>query len=383
MAGDEGKRTRRPRGSPPIPQAGSRQHADSGDSPREAEEASEVRILELEAELAAAHKTIRALLDKAEEREFDSPQHLRVDQAAARMEEILEERTREAQEKGEALTRANAELRDLTANLDQIVRQRTRALYESEEQLRRKNEELKRMNAMKGEFISIAAHELRTPMTSIVGYLDLMSEGRFGKLPKRLDRPVAALRRNAQRLSRLVEEMLDVSRLESGRMAIDPKPCRLAEIVRGVVEELAPFSAINRQSITTEISSDPLIHADADKVHQVVANLTASSIRYTPDEGVITIAVDTAPEDQFAGEWARLRVRDNGLGIPASLRARIFEPFSDVHTAKYHTSSGPDSAGLGLYIARGLVDLHGGLITVDSREGEFTEFTVLLPLSAA
>jgi signal transduction histidine kinase len=380
MAGDERKRTRRPRGSPPAPTSAP---PPVGLSAEAADEPAEARIRELEAELAAAHKTIRALLDKAEERELVSSKQLRVDEAAARMEQILEERTREVQEKGEALSRANAELRDLTTNLDHIVRQRTRALHESEEQLRRKNEELKRMNAMKGEFISIAAHELRTPMTSIVGYLDLMSEGRFGKLPKRLDRPVAALRRNAQRLSRLVEEMLDVSRLESGRMAIHPKPCRLAEIVRAVVEELTPFSAISRQSITTDLASDPVIHADADKIHQVVANLTASAIRYTPDDGVITIGVDTAPEDQFAGEWARLRVRDNGLGIPASLRARIFEPFSDVHTAKHHTSSGPDSAGLGLYIARGLVDLHGGLITVDSREGEFTEFTVLLPLSRA
>jgi two-component system OmpR family sensor kinase len=76
---------------------------------------------------------------------------------------------------------------------------------------------------------------------------------------------------------------------------------------------------------------------------------------------------------------ARLRVHDNGPGIPLALRQRIFEPFSDVHTAKHHTSSGPDSAGLGLYIARGLVDLHGGTISVDSEEGVYCEFTVLLP----
>jgi len=78
-----------------------------------------------------------------------------------------------------------------------------------------------------------------------------------------------------------------------------------------------------------------------------------------------------------------VRVRDNGPGIAADVRSQIFEPFSDVHPAKHHTSSGPDSAGLGLYIARGLVDLHGGLITVDSQEQQFTEFTVLLPLVAA
>ena len=106
-----------------------------------------------------------------------------------------------------------------------------------------------------------------------------------------------------------------------------------------------------------------------------------NAIRYTPEKGEIALTVDHAPQDQYAGNWARLRVRDNGVGIPGGLRSRIFEPFSDVGSAKHHTSSGPDSAGLGLYIARGLIDLHGGLITVESEEGEFTEFTVLLPLA--
>ncbi len=384
MAGDGGHRFGRKVESP-----GGRGRLAAGTGPGDVspsqvdERAAERRIQELEAELAAAQKTISALLDKAEQRAAPETPRTRDEEQALPVEQILEERTREAEEKGAALSRANAELRDLTANLDKIVRQRTRALCESEEQLQRKNEELERMNAMKGEFISIAAHELRTPMTSIVGYLDLMTEGRFGALSKPLERPVAALRRNAQRLSRLVEDMLDVSRLEQGRMSITPGPCRLTDIVRDVVEELGPFWSMNQQSMVTHLDSDPIIHADADKIHQVVENLAASAIRYTPEHGEIEIGVDVAPEAEFAGEWARLRVRDNGMGIPESLRARIFEPFSDAHSAKHHTSSGPDSAGLGLYIARGLVDLHGGLITVDSREGEFTEFTVLLPLSRA
>jgi two-component system sensor histidine kinase ChiS len=92
--------------------------------------------------------------------------------------------------------------------------------------------------------------------------------------------------------------------------------------------------------------------------------------------------VDAAPQDHFAGVWARLRVKGTGISIPKHLRNRIFEPFSAMHTARHHTSSGPDSAGLGLYISRGLIDLHGGLISVESQEGgAYTEFTVLLPLS--
>src|SRR5262245_9635810 len=132
--------------------------------------APELRIAELEAELAATKKTVDALLDKAEQRE-----------AAIAS---------------------------------------SRALVESERQLWRKNAELKRLNEMKGDFISIAAHELRTPLTSVVGYLDLMAEGRFGQMPSEIERPIASVRRNAHRLMRLVDDMLDVSRIEAGNIAL-------------------------------------------------------------------------------------------------------------------------------------------------------------------
>jgi signal transduction histidine kinase len=339
-------------------------------------------IRELQAELAAAQKTIGALIEKVE-REGSARSPTAVFEAAARLEELVAKRTREVEEKSAALAAANSELRALTANLDKIVRHRTRALAESEAQLRRKNEELRRLNAMREEFISIAAHELRTPMTSIVGYLDLMVEGKFSKLPPGMERPMVSLRRNAHRLKRLVDEMLDVSRIEAGRVALHRTACSLGDIVSDVVDELRPLAAAKHQSVTLEADPSPKVNGDADKIHQIVTNLMANAIRYTPERGAIKLMVDLAPQDQYAGSWVRLRVRDNGVGIPLSERSRIFEPFSDVNAAKHHTSEGPDSAGLGLYIARGLVDLHGGLITVDSQEGRFTEFTVLLPSAPA
>ncbi len=141
-------------------------------------------MAELEAELAAAQRTI----------------------------DVLEERTTE-------LEVARAEFRALRANLDQIVRQRTRALAESEAQLRAKNAELERQSRIKAEFISIAAHSCDTPLTSIVGYLDLF-EGRFGELPEPAERPMGSIRRNAHRLKRLVDDMFDVSRIDSARMVL-------------------------------------------------------------------------------------------------------------------------------------------------------------------
>jgi len=330
------------------------------------------RIAVLEAELAAAQRTIDVLVARLERTGTASPTQTELFDAAVRLSQVLEERTREVAD-------ARAEFRALRANLDQIVRQRTRALAESEAQLRTKNAELERQSKIKAEFISIAAHELRTPLTSIVGYLDLFSEGRFGELSPLIARPMASVRRNAHRLKRLVDDMLDVSRIESGRMVLRRDSVELGEVVRDVVTELQPLANARKQRVVTLIERIEPIDADRDKLHQIAVNLVSNAIRYTPEQGEISITVDEPPRDLYAGGWARLRVRDNGVGIAEEDRQRIFDPFLHAQPAKHHTSAGPDSAGLGLYIARGLIELHGGLITVDSQPDVFTEFTVLLP----
>ena len=148
-----------------------------------------------------------------------------------------------------------------------------------------------------------------------------------------------------------------------------------------MVTELLPLARTRDLSVETRISPVAAIDADREKLHQIAVNLVSNAIRYTPEQGEILIDVDAAPSERYPGGWARLRVRDNGKGIAAEDRHRIFDPFLHLQPAIHHTSAGPDSAGLGLYIARGLVELHGGLITVDSKPGEFTEFTVLLPFS--
>lgn len=326
---------------------------------------------ELELELKAARRTIDVLIARAERRARE-PSQAELFEAAARMEQLIELRTRE-------LADQQAELAMLSTNLDQTVRQRTRALTESEQELKRKNAELERQAATKSEFIAIIAHELRTPMVSIVGYLDLLVEGRFGQLAPAMERPITSLRRNAHRLRRLVDEMLEFARLGSGRVRLQLEEVDLGAVVTEALVELAPLAMARQHDVQSELAAIRPIEADPAKVHRVVVNLVSNAIRYTPPAGTIRVTVDDAPADLYAGDWARLRVKDNGIGIPAAARQRIFEPFTDVKAAKHHTSSGPDSAGLGLFIARGLVELHGGLITVDSDEGHGSEFTVLLP----
>jgi len=342
------------------------------------------RITELEDELAAARRTIDVLIARLERVGTSPPTQSEMFDAAVRISNVLEERTREVEE-------ARAEFRALHANLDQIVRQRTRALAESETQLRAKNVELERQGKIKADFISIAAHELRTPLTSIVGYLDLFSEGRFGELSPLIERPMTSVRRNAHRLKRLVNDMLDVSRIEGGRMMLRRGPVDLGEVVNDVVTELLPLARARELHVATHIEPVEWIDADRDKLHQIAVNLVSNAIRYTPEQGEIVIDVDEAPSERYPGGWVRLRVRDNGVGIAEEDRARIFDPFlpySGLPSGSgkgassrpaNHTSAATDPAGLGLFIARGLVELHGGLITVDSQPDVFTEFTVLLP----
>lgn len=330
------------------------------------------RIAELEGELAAAQRTIDVLIARLERAGTAAPTQAELFDAAVRLGNVLEERTREVED-------ARAEFRALRANLDQIVRQRTRALAESEAQLRTKNAELDRQIRTKAEFISIAAHELRTPLTSMVGYLDLFSEGRFGELSPLIARPMASVRRNAHRLKRLVDDMFDVIRIDSGRMPLRREQVDLGEVARDVVTELLPLANARKQRLVTHLERIDSIDADRDKLHQICVNLVSNAIRYTPEQGEINVRVDEAPRDRYAGGWARLRVRDNGVGIAEEDRQRIFEAFLHAQPVKHHTSAGPDSAGLGLYIARGLIEMHGGLITVDSQPDVFTEFTVLLP----
>ncbi len=326
---------------------------------------------ELEIELRAARRTIDVLVARAERRS-ETPSQAELFEAAARMEHLVEIRTR-------ALAEQQGELAALSANLDHMVRLRTRALTESEQELTRKNAELERQTAAKSEFIAIIAHELRTPMVSIVGYLDLLVEGRFGEVSPAMERPVASLRRNAHRLRRLIDEMLDFTRLGAGQVRLQRVPVALGAIVEDALAELAPLAIARQHQARATVAPIRTVDADPEKLHRVVINLVSNAIRYTPPGGSIEVVVDDAPPETYAGDWARLRVRDNGLGIPAAHRQRLFEPFTDFKQAKHHTSSVPDSAGLGLFIARGLVELHGGLITVESTEGAGSEFTVLLP----
>jgi signal transduction histidine kinase len=340
-----------------------------------AEEA-RARIATLEEALVAAEKTIAVLARRVERGGF-SLAGVTLFEAAARFEQLAGARTRELGEKTRQLEAANRELQNLTSNLDRIVDQRTRALARSEETLLRKNAELDRLNEMKSEFIGVAAHELRTPMTAILGYAQMMAEQKICPLPSELVRPVASLNRNTQRLRRLIEDMLDVSRLERGKVSLRFRLLDLTQLAEDAVTELAEYASQYGQKVALKTSAPVPVEADGDKIHQVIVNLLGNAIKHTSRGGSIEVFTGTD------GGYGLVRVKDNGSGIPANIREQLFEPFSHYTETKHHSSRGPDSAGLGLYIARGIIDLHGGEIRVITGEGVGTEFTVLLPARQA
>lgn len=339
----------------------------------------EKKVSELEHEVTAAKRTIDVLIERIERGTAEGEAgHPELFEAAIRMSQLLEDQAREVEQSRGELRAAEAEFRALKGNLDQIVRQRTLALEESEKEWKAQNAELQRQSAAKADFIGQVAHELRTPLTSIVGYLDLFAEGRFGQPPAQMLRPIETVRRNAHRLRRFLEEMLDYRRMEAGRLELERAPVQLTDVVRDVLSELTSLSEARRQQLRPVVVGEvePVL-ADRDRLHQVVVNLVGNAIQHGPADSEISVTVENT---DLPGGWIRMKVRDNGNGIPLEQQPRIFEPFSNLRPVKYHSTGKPASAGLGLSIARSLVELHGGLISVDSVPGQFTEFMVLLPL---
>ena len=240
--------------------------------------------------------------------------------------------------------------------------------------LYRKIEEVDRM---KDEFISIASHELRTPITALRGYLAMVIAGDFGSLAPAVRTGLGRADASAKRLGELVEDLLNVSRIEQGRITIEPKSLDLSLVTRGVVEELTAAARERNLSLNFHPVADPSpqIVADPDKLKQVLVNIVGNALKYTL-QGAVDVSV-RRDEDRSVGV---VKVKDTGIGIPAEDQARLFSKFFRVANDHTRKISG---TGLGLWITKQLVELMHGKIAVESIEGTGTQVTVQLPLVSA
>lgn len=267
-----------------------------------------------------------------------------------------------------ALDNAQAyrEIESLNARLEARVRERTAELEAA-------NARLKQMDRLKSQFLAHVSHELRTPLTSIVGFADNMIEGLVGSLNTKQEQYLTRIKANGTRLARMITDLLDLSRVEAGKLVLSFDQVTLASLVADVIEQLRPLATAKQ--IRLELQSDDValtVWADPDRLSQILTNLVDNAIKYTPDGGLVS--VDLSAEGR---ERARIAVRDTGQGIPPEAIPKLFDPFFRVQQQERSQTKG---LGLGLAIVKDLVDLHGGAIAVRSEIGQGTEFTVSLPL---
>lgn len=223
--------------------------------------------------------------------------------------------------------------------------------------------------ALKDAFVGLVSHELRTPLTAMLGYLELLQDGPDPlTADQRAD--LAVVERNARRQLRLVSDLLLTVQVEAGRFSIVPEQVDLEEVVRSSVLSVLPVAEASRVTLTVEGTSAPL-HGDALRLGQVVDNLVTNALKFTPARGRVTVTV--GPDE---GGGARLEVADTGMGIPPDELEQLADRFFRSSNARRAAVPG---VGLGLSIAKAVIDAHGGTLGVSSTLGEGTTFTVVLP----
>jgi PAS domain S-box-containing protein len=231
------------------------------------------------------------------------------------------------------------------------------------------------IDRMKSEFISVVSHELRTPMTSIKGYTDLLLMKTVGDINERQERFLAIVRNNVDRLGALVSDLLDISRIESGRVKLEMVPLHMEEVISHAVSSLEEQIKERQHVLTLSIPDDlPLVRGDQDRVTQIVTNLMANACMYTPPGGEIAVTISSVDKS------LRVDVRDNGIGISGEDCERIFDRFYRADQPLVHDNPG---TGLGLSIVKMFVEMHGGRVWVESQLGEGSTFTFTLPLMEA
>jgi signal transduction histidine kinase len=261
-----------------------------------------------------------------------------------------------------------AQTKGQMAHLEEIIAARTQDLQKA-------NQELKRLDQVKTDFFSVINHEMRTPLTAIVGYTELLLAR--GRLPAGQEHMVQTIKNNSQRLLDLVNNILDISRLEEGKLVVVPEAMQLAPAVKHALAVVQPLADSKHISIGLDIPPGlPDVWADPIRVHQILVNLLNNAIKYTPDTGAIHI---TAHQNALPDK-VEVSVSDTGIGIPAEHLSHIFERFSRIERPEIQHTIG---TGLGLSIVKGLVEAHAGQIEVHSEEGRGTCFTFTLPVAPA
>jgi PAS domain S-box-containing protein len=241
------------------------------------------------------------------------------------------------------------------------------------EELESRNREMERANRLKSEFLASMSHELRTPLHTIIGFTELLNEELEGPLNEKQKRFLSHVHKDSLHLLELINDTLDLSKIEAGRMELRTEHFSARDAVGEVVASVRPSAQVKSHTLENLVQSG-MILADRVRFKEILFNLLSNAVKFTPDHGEIKV------ESEMEGEFVRFTVKDTGIGISAEEHLSIFDNF---YQAASTTRGIREGTGLGLAITKRLVELHGGTIGVESSQGHGSTFTFRLPSSGA
>ncbi|MCK5659884.1 MAG: hypothetical protein KAH86_00895, partial [Methanosarcinales archaeon] len=267
--------------------------------------------------------------------------------------------------------RMEEELKSSYQMLEKRVEERTEDIKKANRELSDANAKLREVDVMKSEFLDTVSHELRTPLTSIIGYSGLLLDGIQGEMNEKQTQYVEGIWRKGMHQLQLVNDILDLSKLESGRMNVNLGSVSVSKSIKDAMADVMPLIKDKQHETAIEIA-DGLgdICADRTRLKQVLLNLVSNAIKFTPDGGRIVIKA----EDM--GEMVRISVIDNGIGINEEDVSRLFNRFIQIDQSNTRSVGG---TGLGLAIVKDMVELMNGSVELESEFGTGTMFSILLP----
>jgi PAS domain S-box-containing protein len=276
--------------------------------------------------------------------------------------------------------RVSAIIRDVSERKQ--AEQKMKALHETfaqelsatNQQLELRNREVERANRLKSEFLASMSHELRTPLHTIIGFSELLTEELKGPLNNDQKRFIGHIHRDSLHLLELINEVLDLSKIEAGRLELHPETFEMAAAMDETLSSIRALAAPKSISVERRVASGISLYADRVRFKEILYNLLSNAVKFTPDGGRVWI--ETAAE---AGSMLSVSVVDTGIGIAAEEQESVFDKFYQVGPT---TKGVREGTGLGLAITKRLVDQHGGRLSVESEPGKGSRFTFVLPLSA-
>ena len=273
--------------------------------------------------------------------------------------------------KSEEGFRVTAVIRDISERKQAEERLRlVQTKYTRELELR--NQEIERATRHKSEFLANVSHELRTPLHTVIGFSELLAEETKGPLNADQKRFINHIYKDSQHLLSLINEILDLSKIESGKLQLSRETLELGAIVNDVLSSIRPQGLAKTLAIGTDVTAPVFVSGDRIRVKQILYNLLSNAVKFTPSGGYIRVSAEPS------GGFARISVTDTGIGIPPEEHESIFDTF---HQAATVGGSLREGTGLGLPITRRLVEAHGGRMSLESEPGKGSRFSFTLPLA--